>query len=301
MRRLLYCVAHTLTGRYADQYTSELIMPLPFIESVITSLNREVLERLELSRSISHPGESGRAREQIITNYLIGILPKNVKIGTGFVIDAQGGVSNQIDIVIYRDDYHSVLEIGNIKHFMVESVLAVVEVKASIKDAKTLQSAIKNIQSVKKLDRSNNGTNIVLPRGRKLDTKNFQHQIFGAIITENSLSTSSLKKEFIGFYSSNLDMRVWPNMYVDIRGSSVRYIKEGFGVTSVPSEAWGLIISDPEAENYTPPLLEITFELLNFIRVAPLVDYNPCDYFYGTVGEAKEAVQFPKVILNSSR
>lgn len=276
-------------------------MPLPFIESVITSLNREVLERLELSKSISHPGESGRAREQIITDYLSGILPKSIRIGTGFVIDAQGGVSNQIDIVIYRDDYHSVLEVGRIKHFMIESVLAVIEVKASIKDAKTLQSAIRNIQSVKKLDRTNNGTNITFPTGRKLEAKKFQHQVFGAIITENSLSTDSLKKEFINFFGSNLDMRVWPNMYVDIRGASVRYIKEGFGVTSVPSEAWGLIISDPEAENYTPPLLEITFELLNFIRVAPLVDYNPCDYFYGTVGKAKEAVQFPEIILNASR
>lgn len=276
-------------------------MPLPFIESVITSLNREVLERLELSKSISHPGESGRAREQIITDYLSGILPKNVKIGTGFVIDTQGGVSNQIDIVIYRDDYHSVLEIGRIKHFMIESVLAVIEVKASIKDTKTLLSAIKNIQSVKKLDRTNKGTNIVLPSGRKLQAKNFQHQVFGAIVTENSLSTDSLKEEFIKFFSSNLDMRVWPNMYVDIRGASVRYIKEGFEVTSVPSEAWGLIISDPKAKNYTPPLLEITFELLNFIRVAPLVDYNPCNYFYGTVGEAKEAVKFPEEILSASR
>lgn len=276
-------------------------MPVPLIETIIRSLNREVLGQLELSRTIKHPGENGRAREQIISEYLTNILPRNVKVGTGFVIDARGSISNQIDIVIYRDDYHPVIEIGKIKHFMVESVIAVIENKASISSASVLQSALKNIQSVKKLDKTNGGNNIIIPTGKKVSSRVFEHQVFGAVITEKSLSTESLRQEFINFFESHLDFRLWPNMYADVRGSSVRYVQENFIATAVPSRAFGLIISDPGAENYTPPLLEVTFELLNLIRVAPLIDYNPCDYFYGTVGSAKANARFPEEILVASK
>lgn len=279
-------------------------MPLPFIEKVIKSLNKEVLEKLELSKLIEHPAESGRAREQIITDYFRAILPKSVKIGTGFVIDARGGVSKQIDVLIFRDDYHPVITVGNVNYFMAESVVAVIEVKASINSNKTLNQALENIKSVKCLDRTNNGFNSIISGGRnvgKVHPDRFEHQIFGAILTESSLSTESLMEAFQYFFQSNPDMSEWPNMYVDVRGSSFRYIEENFTVTAVPTKAYGFIISDAKAENYTPPLLEITFELLNFLRVAPLVDYNPCDYFYGSVGESLEAKKFPISLLGQSR
>lgn len=62
------------------------------------------------------------------------------------MIDAAGGISNQIDIVIYRDDYHSTFEIGEIKHFMVESVVAVIENKASMASSAALRQAFDNIK-----------------------------------------------------------------------------------------------------------------------------------------------------------
>ena len=272
-------------------------MPLPRIESILNSLNKEVLNKLELSQLIQHPGENGRAREQIIAEYLRKILPNNVKIDTGFIIDARGGISNQIDIVIYRDDYHPVFEIGKIKHFMIESVIAVIENKASILSTSLLESAFENIKSVKLLDRTNNGKNIIINTGKKVNKNYFQHQFFGAIITEKSLSSNTLKNSFINFFEKTLDMNLWLNMYADIRGSSVRYITEKMSVSVIPSQASALYISDPDGGNYTPPLLEITYELVNLIRVAPIIDYNPCDYFYGVAGQAKELVQFPERIL----
>nr|WP_314266766.1 DUF6602 domain-containing protein [uncultured Moellerella sp.] len=276
-------------------------MPLPFIEKVINSLNKEILERLELSKLIEHPGESGRAREQIITGYLEDILPKNIKIGTGFVIDAVGGVSKQIDVLVYRDDYHPLIKVGNVHYFMVESVIAIIEVKASISNVKTLNQALDNIKSVKSLDRTNNGFNKIISDGKRavgyINKNKFEHQIFGAILTEKSLSIETLAQEFQIFYENNPLMNTWPNIYADVRGSSLRFITKEFTATAIPSDAFGFIISDPDAENYTPPLLEITFELLNFLRITPLIDYNPCDYFYGTVGESKIARQFPSYFI----
>ncbi len=279
-------------------------MPLPFIETVIKSLNREVLEKLALSKLIKHPAESGRAREQIITEYLGTILPKNVKIGTGFVIDARGGISKQIDVLIYRDDYHPVITVGNVSHFMVESVVAVIEVKATINNSKTLNQALENIKSVKLLDRSNNGYNNIISAGHavgKVKAQEFKHQIFGAILTESSLSPASLTDIFQEYFKNNMLMSAWPNMYVDVRGPSFRYIEKNFTVTAVPNKAFGFVLSDPEADNYTPPLLEITFELLNFLRIIPLIDYNPCDYFFGSVGESKVGKEFPEDFLELCR
>lgn len=263
------------------------------VRKIVSSLNKSVLDDLELCKEIKHPGENGRAREQILTEFLRKIIPSRFAVDTGFVIDAVGGISNQIDIVIYRDDYHSVLEVGKIKHFMVESVVAVIENKASISDAKTLNQALENIKSVKSLDRSNKGKNIIVsPRGT-YDRNNFQHQVFGAILTERSLSSTSLKNEFISFFESNPDKCLWPNMYVDVRASSFRYVDNKEHVTVIPRKAVAFAISDPDAETYNPPLIELVYELVSYLRVVPLIDFQPHEYFYGVCGRAKEYVRFP--------
>ncbi|MFT5592982.1 MAG: hypothetical protein ACI8SR_001348 [Oceanicoccus sp.] len=265
------------------------------IRKIVTSLNKGVLEELDLSNAIKHPGENGRAREQILTNFLRKILPSKYSVDTGFVIDAIGGISNQIDIVIYRDDYHSVLEVGNIKHFMVESVVAVIENKASISNVKTLNQAFDNVKSVKTLDRSNNGKNIVVFPREKFDKDEFRHQVFGAILTEKSLTSENLKKTFIKFFEENTDKSLWPNMYVDVRASSFRYVSKNEHVIVIPKDAVAFAISDPEAETYTPPLIELAYELVSYLRVAPLIDFQPQEYFFGVCGRAKEYVRIPEI------
>jgi hypothetical protein len=66
-------------------------------------------------------------------------------VSTGFVVDALGGKSKQIDVVVYRTDYAPVFEIGRVKHFLVESVVAVLEVKAAIDSQADLTRALENI------------------------------------------------------------------------------------------------------------------------------------------------------------
>lgn len=276
---------------------------MKIINKVLESLNEEVLRKLELSKIINHPAESGRSREQIITQYLEHILPKSVKLGTGFVIDAQGNTSKQIDVLVYQDEYHPVITVGNVNYYMVESVVAVIEVKASISDKKTLRQALENIKSVKNLDRTNRNSNYLVSgnknKGKNVDANNFYHQVFGAILTESSLSSTNLAEQFQQYFQDNPSMSLWPNMYVDVRGASLRYIKQtddDSNVTAVPRDATGYIITNPDAENYAPPLLELTYELLNFIRVAPQVDYSPNDYFYLETGEADIARNIPDLV-----
>jgi hypothetical protein len=259
-------------------------MPAPLVVDILQSLNREVINQLDLAAAIEHPGESGRAREQIIARYLGRLTPKEFAVDTGFVFDAQGNISRQIDLVIYRIGYHPVFEIGGIKHFMVESVVAVLENKASIGSRDTLYTALNNIKSVKALDRTNRRTNYLIVGGQQgpgVDPDEFKHQVFGAIVTERSLKRDSLKAALLDFLGAEPDRRHWPNMYADVRGPCARFLKGSPNpneVTAIPAEAEYLCLTDPDADSYLPPLLDLTFELINFLRVAPIVDYKPTAY-----------------------
>lgn len=258
------------------------------IGDILGALNRDVLNQLDLARAIRHPGESGRAREQIMAAFLRRLVPQSFGLSTGFVIDATGGISRQIDLVIYRNDYHPVFEIGGIKHFLAESVAVVIENKASISSKESLRGALENIKSVKELDRTNRGKNYTLNgslHGGLVNRDNFQHQIFGAVLTERSLSRETLKDELLAFLRSN-ERAHWPNLYVDVRHLSASYLKsvspaEG---TAIAGEAEYLGMTDNRSANFVPPLLELAMEVANFLRVTPLVDYSSADYLLAASG-----------------
>ena len=57
--------------------------------------------KLDLAhRLIAHPGELGTDREEVVRSFLRAYLPKRFEISTGFVFDASGLVSKQIDVII---------------------------------------------------------------------------------------------------------------------------------------------------------------------------------------------------------
>ena len=258
--------------------------------NILDALNSEVLNELDLAKSISHPGESGRAREQIIAAFFRRLLPRLYSISTGFVIDATGGISRQIDMVIHRTDYHPVFEIGGIKHFLIESVVVVMENKASITSVETLHKALENIKSVKELDRTNRSKNYTLPsfqQGSPCNPDEFQHQVFGAIVTEQSLSRETLKQELLSFLRANPNRRYWPNAYADVRNLTAGYLKsvDPPEATVIPSEARYLGLTDSSSENFVPPLIELGFEVMNFLRVAPRIDYKATDYLLAKSGK----------------
>ena len=51
-----------------------------------------------------HWGEDGRYKEIILSEILRRHLPKNVSVGTGFVVN-QDNISTQIDIIVYDSKY----------------------------------------------------------------------------------------------------------------------------------------------------------------------------------------------------
>ncbi len=126
-------------------------IPVPL--TILRALADETLRRLKLAGEIEHPGESGRAREQILMAFIQQLIPSSFGVSTGFVVDALGG--------------------------------------AAIDSHADLTRALDNIASVKALDRSNRGRNKLLSdRVRtelSVDRDAHAFQVFGVIVTERSL------------------------------------------------------------------------------------------------------------------
>lgn len=109
-----------------------------------------------ISRIPANSGHSlhkGTPREAFIREFLQTHLPENVAIGTGEIIDAQSrprAQRNQFDIVIYKRNYPKLDFGGGVSGFLIESVIATVEVKSTLTQAE-MTNAITAARNAKAL------------------------------------------------------------------------------------------------------------------------------------------------------
>lgn len=258
---------------------------LPFVFA--RAVAQECLQELDLVQSIGHPGEAGRAREGVLRRFLRRLCPPGMGLDTGFVIDGSGSVSGQVDLVLYRNDYYPIFEIGGIKHFPVESVVAVFEIKASTDSENKLRSALRQIESVKALDRTGGGTNYALqvaptgPGRKAIDPDVFQCQVFGVVLAERSVAVGAAAS-VVENYCETHPRRLWPNMVVGVRDYTVHYKAADDGdSTEDPMHAVAVLASGPLDEG-TPPLADVAIALANILRVSVRSDYRPSNYFPST-------------------
>jgi hypothetical protein len=100
-----------------------------------------------------HSLHKGTPREAFIRQFLESHLPASVAIGTGELIDANsqaGAPRNQFDIVIYKRTYPKLDFGGGVSGFLIESVIATVEVKSTLTYS-DLEQAIKAAHNAKAL------------------------------------------------------------------------------------------------------------------------------------------------------
>jgi hypothetical protein len=116
--------------------------------------NRLLADFDQIQAQVEHAGERGGLRESALQAFLDKYLPKKYALGTGHILDKTGNTSNQCDIVVY-DAFNCPLLLAEEGYqlFPAEAVFGVIEVK-SVFDAKSLAEGVKNIQSVKRLERS---------------------------------------------------------------------------------------------------------------------------------------------------
>lgn len=96
-----------------------------------------------------HAGEFGTYREKILRDFLRLAVPARLDLGTGFLINAVGNISTQVDIVVY--DNSAVPRVESTEHqrfFPVEGVCAIGEVKSRLTKA-TLRDAMNKLARAK--------------------------------------------------------------------------------------------------------------------------------------------------------
>lgn len=122
------------------------------IEELFQSKQREMAAKME--SELSHATAQGDNTETAWLDFLKSYLPKRYSCDKAFVIDSQGNISDQLDVVIY-DLYFSPLlfDYGNNKYITAESVYAVFEVKPEL-NKKNFEYAGEKVASVRRLVRT---------------------------------------------------------------------------------------------------------------------------------------------------
>lgn len=87
-------------------------------QRIIDAHALEATRRLDVVSLVTHPGERGRAREEILHRYLLEVLPEGFQVATGFIIDRLGGQSRKQDLIILRRDYHPRFQLGGAQFFV---------------------------------------------------------------------------------------------------------------------------------------------------------------------------------------
>jgi hypothetical protein len=76
--------------------------------------------------------EEGRYKEVVLRNVIRRFLPKNLDIGTGFILKDKKEISKQIDIIIYDNTYPVLFREGDFVITSPENVKAIIEVKTKL-------------------------------------------------------------------------------------------------------------------------------------------------------------------------
>lgn len=137
-----------------------------------------------------HPATKGDLTENQWIDFLKGFLPNRYDVSRGFVFDSRGGVSDQIDIIVF-DPFHSPLiydASNGEKYVTAESVYAVFEVKQSA-DKGNLEYAQEKVETVKNLHRTSRR---MISSGNPMKARDLP-KIIGGLLTTDSISPETVK------------------------------------------------------------------------------------------------------------
>lgn len=165
------------------------------LADLFVGLQKQMLAQLNTNRDfITHPGSKGDSLENVWVNWLKKYLPNRYCVDKAIVIDSKGQLSDQIDLVIYDQQYTPFVFTQNGIHYVpAEGVYAVFEVKPDLKgNIKIREESInyieytgRKIESVRVLHRTS--TNII-DRGKPYDPRPLTKIIGGILASENTIA-----------------------------------------------------------------------------------------------------------------
>lgn len=126
------------------------------LHSHMASVEKVLLATAQIPAGSGHPLHKGTPRESFIKEFLGNHLAESLAIGQGEVISADseaGQPRNQFDIVLYKRNFPRLTFGGGINAFLVESVVATIEVKSTL-DKEGVRQAVKAARNIKGLERN---------------------------------------------------------------------------------------------------------------------------------------------------
>jgi hypothetical protein len=161
------------------------------LKDIFKGLQAQMEAKLTFNRKIiQHPTTKGDVTEFEWTEMLSTYLPKRYCAERGFVIDAKGNLSEQIDIVIFDRQYSPfILRQNGVTYIPAESVYAVIEVKQNLSHKNNLY-AQKKALSVRKLKR----TSASIPHAGGVYPPKIPAKILAGIVALDGIISESEQK-----------------------------------------------------------------------------------------------------------
>jgi len=125
------------------------------LKAHLNAIENQILATSRIPANSGYPLHKGTPRESFIKQFLVDHLPETVAIGTGEIIDSNSKPNqprNQYDIVIYKKNYPKLDFGAGISGFLIESVIATIEIKSTLTEAELIIAAdsAKNSKSLQK-------------------------------------------------------------------------------------------------------------------------------------------------------
>jgi hypothetical protein len=160
------------------------------LKQLFEGLQNQMISQLSTNRKfILHPGSKGDALENAWIEWLRKYLPNRYSVEKAIVIDSEGTISHQIDIVIYDNWFTPFIFSQNGFHYIpAEGVYAIFEVKPDIQGSADggknyIEYACEKIESVRVLKRTSTS---MINSGSKLDPRPLTKIIGGFLSSTNT-------------------------------------------------------------------------------------------------------------------
>ncbi len=172
-----------------------------FQESITRELT-VVKDRVRNLIGDAHWGEEGRFKEAVLKNVLRQFLPKNLSVGTGFILKATGEndydnvLSSQLDIIVYDNTLPVLFSEGDFVITTLKNVKAIIEVKSRLTPTLLRNAIMQFEQSISDFESQINrpffsiaGRGRAIPSKTKIFTGIFAFE-FDGNIDSHSIDTS---------------------------------------------------------------------------------------------------------------
>ena len=252
------------------------------IQTLFEGLQKQMEAQLNTNReNILHPSSKGDSLENVWIEWLRSYMPN--RYCKAIVIDSDGQLSDQIDLVIYDQQYTPFVFTQNGIHFIpAEGVYAVFEVKPDLEGScmvegesvSHIEYAGRKIESVRRLKRT---STTIIDRGEPKPARPLTKIIGGILTSVNSYKQLQTVEKLHGLRSLDMGCSVeFGSYYIDHVGdedSSIDDINERINTYYEKRTIGSLVISEPENSLVTF-FLQLSRYLQQSIGTVAAIDFN---------------------------